>query len=125
MYSWKIIHGKHKRIALQSLINVEELKVSTHVLKHITSLSSDLGLHGYFIALIEFPISVSSQWSLPHVFILQEIDSTNFFCSYISTLICTCIGFIKLFYYASTRFADQLCFNIFISGGSMSKIPDR
>ena len=36
MYSWKIIHGKHKRIALQSLINctsdrcmlVKSLKVS-------------------------------------------------------------------------------------------------
>ena len=35
MYSWKIIHGKHKRITLQSLINLLH-RARTHV-KHSDS----------------------------------------------------------------------------------------
>ena len=32
MYSWKIIHGKHKRIALQSLINSYAAGHNTEIL---------------------------------------------------------------------------------------------
>ena len=58
MYSWKIIHGKHKRIALQSLINLMDyLK-----LLGICQINSN----------VKLPPVCTRQFSFSNIFIAQN-----------------------------------------------------